>query len=217
VKILDKVLDLLFPRKCVFCKKILHRAEIGWCEVCTESLPYTEFGSKFEGDFFDFCIAPLFYKDITRDALLSFKFKNAPIYSDPFGKILAECIIEHPDMKGYDIITWVPLSQKRKRTRGYDQAELLAVATAKQLNNIAVGVLEKTLDVKPQSDFHNAADRRVNIDGAYDIIDSSLVTDKCVLLIDDIITTGSTLSECAKVLLDAGAHRVVCACMCRGE
>ena len=217
MNLFNKILDLFFPRKCVFCKKILHTAELGWCETCTESLPYTEFGSKIEGDYFDFCIAPLYYKDIPRDALLSYKFKNAPIYADYFGKMLADCIEEHPDMEDYDIITWVPLSQKRKRQRGYDQAELLALATAKQLNNVTVEVLEKALDVKPQSEISDAADRRANIDGAYDVIDSSLVKDKSVLLIDDIVTTGSTLSECAKVLLEAGAQRVVCATMCRGE
>ena len=217
MNVFNKILDLFFPRKCVFCRKILHIKEEGWCEVCTESLPYTEFGSKIEGDYFDFCISPLFYKGVPREALLSFKFKNAPVYADSLGKMLAECIMEHPDMNDYDIITWVPLSQKRKRTRGYDQAELIALATAKQLNDAAKEVLKKSLDVKPQSEFRDAGERRANIDGAYDVIDSSLVKDRCVLLIDDIITTGSTLSECAKVLLDAGAHRVVCACMCKGE
>jgi len=217
MKALNSLLDLFFPRKCVFCRKILHSAELGWCEVCTESLPYTEFGSKLEGDYFDFCIAPLFYKDIPREALLSFKFRNALINADSLGKMLAECIMEHPDMTEYDIITWVPLSQKRKSARGYDQAEQLAKATAKQLNNEAVLVLEKSIDVKPQSEISDRADRRANIDGAYDVIDPCLVTDKCVLLIDDIVTTGSTLSECAKMLIEAGARRVVCATMCRGE
>ena len=226
MKFVTAILDLFFPPKCVFCRKILHGAEQDWCEVCTESLPYTEFGSVLEGDYFDFCVAPLYYKDAARKSLLSFKFRNAPIYAEAFGKMLAECIKEHPALWTsdgttpkpiYDIITWVPLSIKRKRTRGYDQALLLAMATALALDDVAVETLEKLQDVQPQSDLGSAADRRANIDGAYEVIDEELIKDKCILLIDDIITTGSTLSECAKILLDAGASRVICACMCRGE
>ena len=84
----DSVLDLLFPPKCVFCRKILHGAESDWCEKCVETLPYTEFGSRFEGEYFDFCIAPLYYKDEARKSLMRYKFQNAPIISDAFGKLL---------------------------------------------------------------------------------------------------------------------------------
>jgi ComF family protein len=183
-------------------------------------LPYTEFASKAEGDYYDFCIAPLYYRDVVRKALLQFKFKNAPIYADALGRMLAEIIKEHPDLwipdssprrSVYDIITWVPLSVKRKRSRGYDQALLLAMATALKLDDVAVEILRKPIDVQPQSDLGGEAERRANIDGAFEIVDPDLVEGKCILLIDDIVTTGSTLSECAKVLLDAGASRVICA------
>ena len=221
----DSILDLLFPPKCVFCRKILHGAESDWCEKCVETLPYTEFGSRLEGEYFDFCIAPLYYKDEARKSLMRYKFQNAPIISDAFGKLLAECITEHPDLWTtddfklrpiYDIITWVPLSRKREKIRGYDQAELLALATASALSDKAVKVLEKILDVGPQSELGDAADRRANVDGAYEVIDPDLVDGKCVLIIDDIITTGSTLSECAKMMLEAGASRVIGATMCKG-
>ena len=229
MKIITAILDLFFPPKCIFCRKILHGTEIDWCELCTESLPYTEYGSVLEGDYFDFCIAPLYYKGAPRKALLRFKFRNAPIYAEAFGKMLAECIKEHPALwisddssykprrPIYDMISWVPLSAKRKRSRGYDQAFLLAMSTALALDDVAVETLKKTQDVQPQSDLSSAPDRRANIDGAYEIVDSELVKDKCILLIDDIVTTGSTLSECAKMLLDAGASRIICAAMCKVE
>lgn len=226
MQFLTAVLDLFFPRKCVFCKKILHVAETEYCEKCIETLPYTEFGSKFVGEYFDFCVSPLYYKGVVRKSLARFKFNNAPIHAEALGKMLAESIKEHPDMWTvgtsppqliYDFITWVPLSRKRKQIRGYDQAKLLATETAKRLDSECVETLIKSTDVKPQSDISEAADRRANVDGVYEIIDSTFVENKCILVIDDIITTGSTLSECAKVLLDAGANRVICACMARSE
>jgi len=220
----DSILDLLFPPKCVFCRKILHGAESVRCEKCVEKLPYTEFGSKLEGEYFDFCIAPFYYKDEARNSLMRFKFKNAPIIASAFGNMLAEYIVEHPDLwvnennkkrPIYDIITWVPLSKKRKKLRGYDQAELIALATASALNYSATHVLKKVVETKPQSELSDATDRRANVDDAYEVIDSALVAGKCVLLIDDIVTTSSTLSECSKTLLGAGASRVICAVACK--
>lgn len=213
---LSSLLDLLFPPKCVFCGKVLTRGEDDWCDKCTESLPYTFDGGFQEGEYFDFCISPLYYKDDVRKSILRFKFGGAAAYADAYGKLLADCIREHPGIK-YDIISWVPLSTKRKRTRGYDQAMLLALATALELNDVAAETLSKPRDVRAQSELGGRAERSANISGAYTAADPELIEGKCVLLIDDIVTTGSTLSECAMVLLSAGAGRVVCAALARGE
>ena len=214
--IISPFLDLLFPPKCIFCAKVLHKAEDSLCEKCIESLPYTDYGGKQEGEYFDYCISALYYKDSVRKSLLRFKFRNAALYANTYGMMLAECISGHPDIQ-YDLISWVPLSLKRKRTRGYDQAMLLAYATALNLGAVAVETLAKQLDVQAQSDLSAIAERRANISGAYQAIDEELIDGKCILLIDDIITTASTLSECAKVLLEAGASRVICATLARGE
>jgi ComF family protein len=148
--------------------------------------------------------------------MLRFKFRGASGYATAYGQILADCIRENPDV-GYDIISWVPLSGKRKRKRGYDQAMLLALATALELEDVAAETLRKPHDVQAQSELGGRAERRANISGAYEVVDPELVEGKCVLLIDDIVTTGSTLDECASVLLAAGASRVVCAALARGE
>jgi len=216
MSIISAFIDLLFPPKCIFCARVLHRAESSICEKCVESLPYTDYGGKQPGDYFDYCVSALHYKDAVRKSLLRYKFRNAPSYADAYGKMLAECIIEQPDLK-YDHISWVPLSSTRKRSRGYDQAMLLAFATALNLDTIAVETLKKTQDVQAQSDLSSIADRRTNISGAYEATDTELIEGKSILLIDDIITTASTLSECAKVLLDAGASSVICATLARGE
>jgi ComF family protein len=210
------LLDLLFPPKCVFCGRVLHDSGDSWCDKCIESLPFTLNGGKQEGLYYDFCISPLYYKAAVRRSILRFKFRGASGYAGVYGKILADNIREHPDI-GYDVISWVPLSSKRKRSRGYDQAMLLALATALELGDVAVETLMKPRDVRAQSELGAAAERRSNISGAYEAVDPELIEGKCVLLIDDIVTTGSTLDECASVLLAAGASKVVCAALARGE
>ncbi|MCL2125189.1 MAG: double zinc ribbon domain-containing protein [Oscillospiraceae bacterium] len=212
----SSIIDLLFPPKCVFCRRVLDSHDDAWCSKCTETLPFTLNSGKQEGEYYDYCISPLHYVDAVRKSILRYKFNGASSYADVYGRILAECIRENPDI-GYDVISWVPLSSDRKRTRGYDQAMLLALATALELDDVAIETLIKPRDVRAQSELMGREARSANISGAYEIADPELIEGKCVLLIDDIVTTGSTLSECAKVLLSAGAARVVCAALARGE
>lgn len=210
------LLDLLFPPKCVFCGRVINDAEDGWCDKCTEALPFADNGGRQNGEVFEFCVSPLYYRGSVRKSILRFKFRGMSAYASVYGRLLADCIREHKDIK-YDIITWVPLSSKRERSRGYDQAMLLALATALELNDVAAETLEKPHDVQAQSELGGKEERSANISGAYVVSDPELIEGKSVLLIDDVVTTGSTLSECAKVLISAGAKRVVCAALARGE
>ena len=216
MRFLSSILDLLFPPKCAFCGRILVSADDSWCSKCTESLPFTLLSGRQDGDHYDYCISPLYYRDMVRKSILRFKFKGSAAYADVYGKILAECIRENADVE-YDLITWVPLSRKRERSRGYDQAMLLALATALQLNDVAVETLRKTREARAQSELSDQDERSTNISGAYEATDAELIEDKRILLIDDIVTTGSTLSECARTLRLAGAKSVVCASLARGE
>jgi len=209
-------LDLLFPPKCVFCAKILDKSDDGWCDKCVESLPFADNQGRQDGEVFDFCIASLYYTGVVRRSILRYKFAGASYYADVYGRFLAECIRECPDME-YDIISWVPLSSKRERKRGYDQAMLLADAAAFELNDVATETLVKIRDVQAQSELGDRTERSANIRGAYTASNPELITGKRVLLIDDVVTTCSTLDECASVLLSAGAAGVLCAVLARGE
>jgi len=209
-------LDLLFPPKCVFCSRVLYKDEEGWCDKCTESLPFADNYGRQDGEHFDFCIAPLYYVGVARRSILRYKFRGASHYASVYGRLLAECILENPDIK-YDIVSWVPLSSKRERERGYDQAMLLAQATALELDDVAVETLKKPHDVQAQSELGGKEERSANISGAYVVSDPEDIDNKRILLIDDVVTTCSTLDECAKVLLLAGASGIVCAALARGE
>jgi len=216
VGLISSILDLLFPPKCVFCSRVLNKADEDWCDKCTETLPYADNNGRQNGDVFDFCVSPLYYTGVVRRSILRYKFKGASFYADVYGKVLAECIRENSDIK-YDIISWVPLSTKRERKRGYDQAMLLAMATALELNEVAVETLKKPHDVQAQSELGDKNERSANISGAYVISDSDIISGKRILLIDDVVTTCSTLDECSRVLLSAGAAGVICAALARGE
>lgn len=208
-------LDIMFPPRCVFCRKFLKSGERFICGGCGKTLPYADRDER-KGDFFTVCVFPLYYRGSVRDSVLRFKFKNATNYAACYGKMLADCIAK--SLSGqYDYITWVPLSKKRLKRRGYDQAMLLAMATALELGEVALELLKKTIDIPAQSGLGPAEKRRANVSGAYVVIDPELVRGKRILLIDDIVTTGSTLSECARMLLMADAESVVCAALAAAE
>jgi len=216
MKFFTFLLDLLFPAKCVFCSHVLGSTDEFWCDKCTESLPFAENHGKQSGEIFDFCIAPLYYTGVVRRSILRYKFSNSSHYAPVYAMMLAQCIQSCPELN-YDIISWVPLSDKRERSRGYDQAMLLALATASSLNDEAVSTLIKARDVTAQSELGDKEERSKNISGAYIAANPQIIKGKRVLLIDDIITTCSTLDECAKVLTQAGAASVVCAVLARGR
>lgn len=215
---LGTLLDLLFPPRCVFCRRLLHRGEEGICPRCQQELPWA-LGAEAEqtGEFFSLCASPLWYQDQVRASFHRYKFKGVRGYSRTYGRLVAQCVQDHLAGR-YDLITWVPLSRARLRQRGYDQAMLLASAAALELDDVAAETLCKVRDTEAQSGLgKNDASRRANVLSAYQVTDPALVEGRRVLLIDDIITTGSTLSECARVLRTAGATDVVCAALARSR
>lgn len=186
------------------------------CLRCENDLPFTTGGGRQGFDFIDSCVAPLYYEGNVRDALIRYKFDGATAYAGLFGRLTASCIRERLE-GSYDLISWVPLSGKRLKTRGYDQAMLIAMAAALELSDVAAETLRKVKDTAPQSKTGAGEARRANISGAYEVCDAELVAGKRILLIDDIVTTGATLSECARMLGLAGAESVVAAAVARSR
>ncbi len=213
--ILSSILDLFFPPKCIFCKKVLDSKTPCICQKCRDGLPYTTGGDvRQKGRFFDVCVSPLKYEGTVRASILRYKFKGAVTYADCYGKLVADCVRDNLSGR-YDLITWVPLSVRRARSRGYDQAMLLALAVALELDDVAAETLVKTGHVPAQSTIQDKEARRANVSGVFEIKDTELIDGKRILLVDDIITTGATLSESARVLLMGGAEAVVCATLAR--
>ena len=118
-------LDLLFPPKCPFCQRVLDEPRAPVCPVCREKLPWLT-GERAERrvDFADGCVSPLAYRDGVPEAVHRYKFSRVQAYGTPFGVLVAQCLRDHWRERP-DGITWAPLSKKRLRQRGFDQAELL--------------------------------------------------------------------------------------------
>ena len=212
------LLDLLYPPKCVFCGCLLEDARALMCPPCERELPWLRGAdAEREGEFISRCVSPLRYQDKVRDSVRRYKFSGMYSFCRVYGALTARCVREHLPGR-YDLISWVPVSRKRRRERGYDQAFLLARETALALEaEPPVPVLKKVRHNPPQSGLEDAAARRANVMGVYQAADPQAVRGRRVLLIDDVVTTGETLSECARMLRLCGALDVVCAALARAR
>ena len=195
MKLIHWVLHLLFPPKCVLCKKVLEKEETDLCHNCRVDAPEYPHGKR-KIQFLDSFTAVWYYEGNIRRSLLRYKFYGAK---------------EYPE--GFDILTWIPVSRLRKLRRGYDQCQLLADAVGQELGICPVCVLKKVRNNRQQSRIQGYAQRRANVLGVYQVPDAQLVQGKRILLLDDILTTGATAGEAARVLLTAGASEVHCAAM----
>ena len=207
---LKMILDLLFPPKCVFCGKLLQRHESNICINCIHDLPETDKRLKIR--FTEGCVAPLRYLGAVRDSILRYKFGGRTWYASVYGPMVAAKL----RTCDADYVTWVPVSRLRRFSRGYDQAELLAKETASALGLPCIPTMRKKHTPK-QSGLVGFAARRANISGAYSVMDPRVVEGKSILLIDDICTTGATMTEAAFALKNAGADRIMAAVLALTE
>jgi ComF family protein len=204
---------LLYPRKCPFCRALVE--ETAWlCRDCAKELPWTGANGKTSGSFFSLCWSPLWYRGRAREALLRFKFSRRSAYAPSFGHLMADQLREKLKTTP-DTVTYVPLSLPRLWRRGYSQSRLLAQAVASELGIPLERLLRKRAHRPAQSGLRDAAARRANVSGAFAPCRGAAPEGKTILLIDDVITSGATLSECSRILLTAGAERVLCATLCK--
>lgn len=214
MRLFDFFLDLIYPRKCVFCGKVLEKNDI--CDDCIKNLPYTNGEGIYQKfAFVKKCVSPLYYEGKVRDSIIRYKFMNSTSYSVRYGAIMSECVENNLDCGSIDVISYVPLSRKRLRRRGYNQAQLIAGEISSRLDIPCMPVLRKIKNNPAQSKTRNSKQRAKNVSGVYEVLDPKFVKDKCILLIDDVVTTGSTLSECARMLGKASAKTVFCATLAR--
>ena len=148
-----------------------------------------------------------YYKENVRKSIHRYKFGRRRHYASVYGRLLA-LKLSGVLTQDIDMLSWVPISSARKLKRGYDQSELICRTVGKELGIPVTQVLKKIRHTKPQSGLQGAALRRANIVGAYKVLQPQELVGKRILLIDDVVTTGSTISECAKVLLIAGAKEI---------
>ena len=195
-------------RICSRCAPKLRKIEHNFCQKC---------GTYIKGDYtlclhckdlerhFNKARSVYIYDENFAPIILKTKFGKAKTPAIALGKMLAD-YFKTSDVMG-EVVTFVPMPASRQKQRGYNQAEEICKQFARLTEIPMIDALEKKETSTKQAKL-NFDERQQNIIDTFAIKDKSLVKGKCVLLIDDVITTGATTSECSKVLLKAGAKQV---------
>ena len=190
---------------CAFCGKI---DENFLCEKCNkkfEKLTNVHI-KKYKNKTYAEHIYMFKYTDIRRE-ILEYKFDDKAYYYKAISQVFLKNKKICEILKTYDIIIPVPIHNKRRQERGYNQSELIARAISKTLGiPIVKNVLVKIKNTVPQSSL-NKVQRAENANGVYSAKNHTKLRNKKILLIDDIYTTGSTLNECANALIQKGIKR----------
>ncbi len=217
----DKIVYAFFPRRCEFCGDVvpltqkrcdscqnLSRIASASCRDCGKALDdCTCKNGKHDKPDYDCIIAPFVYKDHVAAAIHKFKFGGYSELAKAFSEeMIAVIKNKYPDIN-FDAVTYVPISEKREKKRGYNQSRLLAQNIADELNLPLENVLYKAYDAPSQRKF-NARQRKANVFGAFDVQEEADVHNKIYLIVDDVKTTGATISECSAVLKSYGASSV---------
>lgn len=212
----ETILNLLFPPKCAFCGALLEESADGLCPACRTSLPLASGSGQLRMVEGFPCAVALRYEAMVRQGVHALKFHDHPQRAKVFARYLAQAAAEQfPG--GFDTVTFVPVSLWRNYRRGYDQARLLAEEAGKLWGVSAVPILRKVRNNRPQSSVKSSALRRANVLDAYIVPHPEEARGRRFLLIDDVVTTGSTMAACARCLMDAGAESVVCAALAGAE
>lgn len=231
--IFEKILELIYPPKCVICEKILPIGQ-SLCEDCRIQLPYikenycvkcgkpvfenAEYCSdcKKRGHYFTRAVALWSYSPLVKKSLYRFKYSNKRNYAKCYGEELANQYGGVVKQWRIDGVIPVPLYKGKKRTRGYNQAELLAKELAKQFGiPVYDKYLERIKKTVPQKQL-NDKERAKNVKNAFKIRKNSVKL-KRVLLVDDIYTTGATVNEITRELMQAGITHVYVMTVCVGR
>ena len=220
-KFLKTVRDKLFPQNITcdlcgaeifdgghFCGRCAPTVEFNdktVCPVCGRRTARPEICTECKADApkFKKAASALIYSD--GGAKLVLKFKNGASYLKEYlGTLMAE---KAKTLPACDCVTFVPITKKRRRERGYNQGELLAEVLSEKLGIPVVSPLEKKRETAEQKGL-TKAERLQNLKACYKIRDKSCVKDKTVLLADDVLTTGATADEACRELTIAGAKAV---------
>lgn len=201
MKLVVALIDLLFPSTCCSCSSPCDKA---LCDSCLNKIGFLEPTGDMK---WGRPVALAEYNGVVKEAVHAFKYKNGRRLANQFAGLLMErfdAIVDEADL-----ITFVPLRRAKERQRGYNQAELLAKALARRTGKNALNTLKAVRFVKDQSKL-TAGDRKTNVRGAYGTrkgIERQL-RGRRILLVDDVFTTGTTVSECSSRLKEAGAKEV---------
>lgn len=194
----DELLDLIYPReeKCIICQV---DGFVGICDYCRSKIKNMNLYNKE-------VISYGFYGGILKKLILEFKYNKNFIA----GEVLSEFIFEMINKNKIkpDIICYVPMTKNAIKKRGFNQCKFIATRVGYLLDVPISNCILKVRNTKEQKTL-SKDERRINVEGAFKIKNNKDVFNKEVILIDDVITTGSTVNECKKILKINGTKRII--------
>ena len=204
----QKLISFFFPERCPFCRKVIEAEEIA-CGDCLERItanhiPIVRGVNGFR------CIDSFVYGGKVRRMLLNVKYRERTQHIRQVSKILAKDIRDHYGDDAFDLITCVPIHPKDMEVRGYNQSQLLAKEIASLLQLPYAETIEKIKRTKKQHQLQYK-ERLKNLNGVFRIIDKDAVRGKRILIVDDIVTTGTTLGKCCQAINKGKPNRICCA------
>ena len=235
--VLDWTLDVIFPKKCLGCAKFINyyicRKCFGGIKIkntleCIGCKRKTQFGftcinCKVNNSIDQLLVATDLSDSLLDRTLKVYKYNFVSELSVPLFRIIKRCVKNLLSKRfnvfeGNPLIIPVPLSRKRLNWRGFNQAELLAVNISDSFHMDYRGdVLKRSANSKHQADIKLREERLGNVKNNFFIETGDVIRDRTIILVDDICTTGATLSECAKVLKENGSKKVIGLVIARGK
>lgn len=227
-----KLFDVLFPRPCIGCDGDRNGGGEFLCELCRDHVPFIlppfcatcgcpgemeyEYPTKdFECGLcrkntyrFDRARSLGVYASVLKELVHFFKYQRHPGAIREIAPLLEQYLREHNETHAGLEVVWVPLHPDKLKERGFDQSYVLADRLARLCGlPLVEGALRRVRDTPPQA-RKTRAERMENVKGAFEVVRPEWVSGRRLLVVDDVLTTGATMNEVAKVLKRAGADRV---------
>lgn len=233
---LQTALDFVFPAECQYCHGFLGNERIViFCRTCWETIslireprcprcgqPHTSKKihesplplpcrvCRATTPFFDRALAAAYYEDMLKEAIHQFKFRQKTALGNPLAQILATTLSKEFHLFNNHTVLPVPLHRTRQRQRGYNQSAILAKEVARHFHlPLVLNNLRRIRPTESQARLNGRKARQENVKDAFQVTSPAELCEKQVILVDDVMTTGATVNECAKTLKKAGVKSVL--------
>lgn len=216
--VLVDFVSLLYPRYCFACHDGLMKGEENVCSRCMLEFPRTHFHQDSENALFvrlngriplNLAFAFFFFRKggKLQQLLHALKYSNRPELGEMLGEVYGQELSQDGFDQKFNVIVPVPLHPTRKKKRGYNQSEEFAKGLSKSLDTPFADALTRTIKTETQT-RKTKLGRWQNVSEVFQVNDFSLIQNRHVLLVDDVITTGATIEACGQILVAEGAASV---------
>lgn len=206
---LDIIYESFMPHVCLFCKKPMEQDSFV-CNICEGELVYASKAQNLT--YISKIYAAFTYSEFSRLPIFRLKYAGKTMLAKPLAKIISSEI----EFIEVDIIVPVPLHVNRLKERGYNQAALIACELSLLLNIPAYDIIMRIKDTEKQFNLQTNQ-KWSNVEGAFNLKVGVDIKDKTILIVDDILTTGATIFQCASLLVESGAKNIYVAVFACGN